>query len=72
MDANITNARIRNNIHTALPAKLKPHCPDTFVPFPEFYVKIENGFVAQKNCFVAAFQRNRIGKQTISIIYIVR
>ena len=31
--------------------------------FPEFYVKIENGFVAQKNCFVAAFQRNRIKKQ---------
>jgi hypothetical protein len=23
------------------------------VPFPEFYVKIENGFVAQENCFVA-------------------
>jgi hypothetical protein len=26
----------------------------TFVPFPEFYVKKENGFVAQENCFVAA------------------
>jgi hypothetical protein len=53
MDAKITDARIRKNIYKALPAKLKPLRPDTFVPFPEFYVKIENGFVAQKNCFVA-------------------